>query len=119
MKVSSTKYPRVGVHPHPTQTQLPIWVGGHGKASVKLAASVGGLIAWAPPEEELLELRDRLKSLNPSAQLAVSVVADPGERNRAFTSARELLEFGADAVLILVRGEASEILDFLSEPVAL
>lgn len=49
------RFPEVGVHPQPVQGgEVPIWLGGHGDAIIRIAAERGcGILYWYPAPGEL------------------------------------------------------------------
>jgi probable F420-dependent oxidoreductase len=74
--------PEVGVNPHPPQgDRLPIWIGGHGDAAIRIAAERGaGLFIWLQSPERVAEYGRKLRALRPDAQLAASVGTPQNER---------------------------------------
>jgi probable F420-dependent oxidoreductase len=92
------RFPEVGVHPHPVQGgELPIWLGGHGEAVIRIAAQRGcGILYWYPAAGELeafaAKLAGRKVPLGTSLRLAES-----GDWRRR---ALELRAAGAELLVI-------------------
>jgi probable F420-dependent oxidoreductase len=76
------KIPEVGVNPRPPQGErLPLWIGGHGDAAIRIAAERGaGLFVWLQDPERVAEYGRRLRALRPDAPLAASVGTPVNER---------------------------------------
>lgn len=74
--------PEVGVNPRPPQGErLPLWIGGHGEAAIRIAAESGaGLFIWLQSPERVAEYGRKLRAIRPDAQLAASVWTPQNER---------------------------------------
>lgn len=69
------RFPALGQHPHPAQgDRLPIWIGGHGKRALEIAAQFGtGLFLWGGyPPEKVADYVRRVRSLNPEVPVATT-----------------------------------------------
>jgi alkanesulfonate monooxygenase SsuD/methylene tetrahydromethanopterin reductase-like flavin-dependent oxidoreductase (luciferase family) len=76
------KVPEVGVNPRPLQAErLPLWIGGHGDAAIKIAAKRdAGLFVWLQSAERVAEYGRKLRALRADAPLAASVWTPVNER---------------------------------------
>jgi probable F420-dependent oxidoreductase len=105
------RYPEVGVNPPPPQgARLPIWIGGHGQAAVRICAEKGcGLLLWLPDANEVHDFRARLSSECP---LAVSMSLTTAE-GRWREAAEELRDAGADLLILTRRYSREGLVDDL------
>ena len=91
----------VGINPHPPQGErLPLWIGGHGEAAIRIAAEHGaGLFIWQQTPERVAEYGRKLRALRPGARLAASVWTPQNER-RWDDQVRGMERAGVDLLLL-------------------
>ena len=96
------KIPPVGVNPRPLQGErLPLWIGGHGDAAVRVAVEQGaGLFIWVPTAEKLAEYRVKLRARSATAPLAASLPLARVEGGRWLEAALAMRDAGADLLVI-------------------
>jgi probable F420-dependent oxidoreductase len=95
------RIPEVGVNPRPPQGEnLPLWIGGHGEAAIRIAAERGaGLFIWLQSPERVAEYGRKLRALRPDAQLAASIWTPLDER-RWDDQVSGMEQAGVDLLLI-------------------
>jgi alkanesulfonate monooxygenase SsuD/methylene tetrahydromethanopterin reductase-like flavin-dependent oxidoreductase (luciferase family) len=96
------KIPPVGVNPRPPQGErLPLWIGGHGDAALRVAVEHGaGLFIWVPTADKLAEYHKKLRALSATAPLAASLPLARVEGGRWLEAALAMRDAGADLLVI-------------------
>ena len=96
------KIPPVGVNPKPLQGEhVPLWIGGHGEAALRVAVEQGaGLFIWVPTAEKLAEYRKKLRARSATAPLAASLPLARVEGGRWLEAALAMRDAGADLLVI-------------------
>ena len=101
--------PEIGVHPHPVQgPDLPIWIGGHSRASIRTAAERGhGVLTWLAGPDRVREIAADLRSQGPTSHLAAAIPLNDSAPE-TLSHARRMQEAGADLVLLVAYGAGSK-----------
>jgi probable F420-dependent oxidoreductase len=96
------KIPPVGLNPKPLQGEhVPLWIGGHGEAALRVAVEQGaGLFIWVPTAEKLAEYRKKLRARSATAPLAASLPLARVEGGRWLEAALAMRDAGADLLVI-------------------
>jgi len=94
-------FPPVGIHPHPVQNPLPIWIGGLGPRLIALASehAVGVIVPARDPESTLAMVRTAASNLPAGHGIAV-VTGLSGEPVRDLDFAQALAEAGATRLVL-------------------
>jgi probable F420-dependent oxidoreductase len=107
------KIPPVGVNPKPPQGErLPLWIGGHGDAALRVAVERGaGLFIWMPTADKLAEYRGKVRALSATTPLAASLPLARVEGGRWLEAALAMRDAGADLLVIGRRWDEGALRD--------
>jgi probable F420-dependent oxidoreductase len=96
------KIPPVGVNPRPPQGErLPLWIGGHGDAALRVAVEQGaGLFIWVPTADKLAEYHRKLRAMSATAPLGASLPLARVEGDRWLEASLAMRDAGADLLVI-------------------
>ncbi len=107
-------FPTLGVYPRPPQGEaLPLWLGGIGSATVRLAARKGaGLLISRGTPERVAEYRGRLEAAGGCRAIGASMLLaeSPAE---SVASASALRDAGLDLLIVGSRYEDGRLIDRL------
>lgn len=107
------KIPPVGVNPKPLQGErLPLWIGGHGDAALRVAVEQSaGLFIWVPTANKLAEWHKKLRELSATTPLAASLPLARVEGGRWREAALAMRDSGADLLVIGRRWDEGTLSD--------